>query len=534
MNDKKSVNHGFLGAASVLAFGMIVSKALGAVFRIPLLNIVGSEGMGLYQMVFPLFALCLTLAGGGLSAALSRLVAQCRADGNMKAAKLYFKWTMWLALGLSLLFAILFAALGSVLAKALGNQLSTFAFYAISPALVLATLVSVLRGWHQGFENMFPTAASQMAEGVIKLVLGLALATWLMPQGVEYGVLGAVLGVTASELLALLLLPMLGRKTKRKVKEELKKQSETVNGQMSAFDSGASFKKLLRIALPITFSMLMLPLMVALDSFLVIRLLMQGGMTSADATAQFGLFSGLIGALVAFPTLFSFAIAAAVLPNLSFALASKKKADAKTIAPQMGLAVRMNLALVLPFALLFILFPQGILRLVVPGGSVDRIAGTLLAIGAFQMVLLSLFQISSASLQAMGRERVPFFSLLNGVALKLLLLFFLVPGSLGIQGAALSSAACMLLAFLVNSFFLGRSAALSVPLRPLVFLLLANALTMLLCWGLYAAFALVLSEFFAWLAALGIGGLFYAVLILLLPVFTSDEKKQLPLIGKLV
>lgn len=78
----KAVNKRITSGAAVLAIGSVVAKMLGALYRVPLTNILGAEGMGMYQLIFPVYALFMVLATAGIPTALSRIVAEKRALGE--------------------------------------------------------------------------------------------------------------------------------------------------------------------------------------------------------------------------------------------------------------------------------------------------------------------------------------------------------------------------------------------------------------------------------------------------------------------
>ena len=79
---KKRKGNGLMSGASVLATGSVIAKVIGALYRIPLTNVLGAEGMGMYQLVFPVFALFMVLSSAGVPTALSRIVAEKRALGE--------------------------------------------------------------------------------------------------------------------------------------------------------------------------------------------------------------------------------------------------------------------------------------------------------------------------------------------------------------------------------------------------------------------------------------------------------------------
>lgn len=198
---KKNPGYLFTGAG-MLAVCSVIAKLLGALYRIPLTNVIGGEGMGLYQMVFPLYTLLLTVSSGGLPVAISRLVAVKLSRGDERGARKILRVAV-IALGaVGAAGSLVLALLARPIARMQGNPAAALAYYGISPSVALVCLLSCYRGYYQGRENMLPSAASQLVEQAIKLVAGLSLAARFAVRGLEFSVLGALLGVSLSELAA--------------------------------------------------------------------------------------------------------------------------------------------------------------------------------------------------------------------------------------------------------------------------------------------------------------------------------------------
>lgn len=198
---KKNLRYLFTGAG-MLAVASVVAKLLGAMYRVPLTNVLGGEGMGLYQLVFPLYTLLLTVSSGGLPIAVSRLVAVKLADGDEKGAARVLRVSL-VALSLAgLIGTALLLIFGGAAAAFQGNAEARIAYYGIAPAVLFVAIISCFRGYFQGRENMLPGAVSQLTEQAGKLVFGLYLANKFMPMGYAYGVFGALVGVSLSELFA--------------------------------------------------------------------------------------------------------------------------------------------------------------------------------------------------------------------------------------------------------------------------------------------------------------------------------------------
>jgi len=192
-----------LKGAGILAVCAVIAKLIGAMYRIPLTNIVGAQGIGLYQMVFPLYTVLLTVSSGGLPVAISRVVAERIAKADEAGARrvLFTSLVSLSLIGLAASAAVvLFRA---PIAAVQGNPAAALPYLGIAPSVTFVAVISAFRGYYQGKQNMLPSALSQLTEQVIKLGAGLSLARLMLPMGVEYGVLGALLGVSVSELVTL-------------------------------------------------------------------------------------------------------------------------------------------------------------------------------------------------------------------------------------------------------------------------------------------------------------------------------------------
>lgn len=204
---KKNIRYLFTGAG-MLAAASVAAKLLGALYRVPLTNVLGGEGMGLYQLVFPLYTLLLTVSSGGLPVAISRLVAVKLADGDERGATRVLKVSLVALSVAGLAGTALLLIFGGAAAAIQGNAEAKIAYYGIAPAVLFVAIISCFRGYFQGRENMLPGAVSQLTEQAGKLVFGLYFAIKLMPRGYAYGVFGALVGVSLSELLAAVILAL--------------------------------------------------------------------------------------------------------------------------------------------------------------------------------------------------------------------------------------------------------------------------------------------------------------------------------------
>ncbi|MGN1040637.1 MAG: oligosaccharide flippase family protein, partial [Candidatus Fimimonas sp.] len=135
----------FLSGALVLSLGGLLAKILGALYRIPLTNIIGSYGMGLYQLVFPPYILFLTVAQAGIPTAISKLIAENNQIGKPQEGKKVFRFAFLLLALLGAACALLMAALAKVIAEIQGNSNTTLAFLIVAPALLFVPVTNALK-----------------------------------------------------------------------------------------------------------------------------------------------------------------------------------------------------------------------------------------------------------------------------------------------------------------------------------------------------------------------------------------------------
>ncbi len=432
----KLKNNVFLSGAVYLALGSFFSKLLGTVYRIPLTNLIGGEGLGLYQMVFPIYCLLLDFSGAGFPNALSKMIASSDYLENEKRTKKLLIDSIKLSLVSGLFGFILMLVFAKSVASLQGNKDAYLGYVFLSPAILFVSLLSCFRGYFQGKMNMLPTAISQVIEQATKLILGLAFASIFMPN-IPLAVGGATLAVSISEIVAFLYL-FLTYKIKNKG-EKLRTLQK---------DQDISFKKnsllIIKTAVPITLLGLIFPISHVADSFIIINVL--NGYRS-DSTALFGLFSGSATTVINLPVAICYGIATSVIPLLSSEkdeIKQEKSADR---------ARNLTLLLSVPCTILCLIFAPLIVRILFTSLTVKEkeITINLIRIMSVNITLLSFLQTQNAVLTGKGRTYLAIIGLSVGVVVKIILSIILLQiEKLNIYGASIAVFACYFTACLVN------------------------------------------------------------------------------------
>ena len=191
----------FVKGAVLLTVCGFIGKVIGAFYRIPFSYIVGAEGVGLYQLVYPLFTLMLTISSSGLPSSISKLLSEQWASGQYSLARKTFKFSMMFLLVFSFIGSLIIATFAYPISQLQGNTNAFGCYLAICPAVFFVGIISGFRGFFQAKENMVPTAVSGLIEQIVKLVVGLGFA-YLFRESVVKATMGALLGVTISEVVA--------------------------------------------------------------------------------------------------------------------------------------------------------------------------------------------------------------------------------------------------------------------------------------------------------------------------------------------
>ena len=512
----------FARGALILLVGGLICKLIGAIYRIPLSNILGPEGIGIYQLVFPIFSLFLILASGGSATALSKLVASCRAKGENKRARRFLFQSIILLLVVSLVFSGLFLAFGGPLSSFQGNEKAALGYVGAAIAIVFASVLTAFRGYFQGYQNMSPTAVSQIVEQVLKLVLGLTFAHLLIGRGPAYGAMGAMIGVGVSEIFALLYLAITYA-FKRKKLDILEPEIETTFSQ--------DLKLLIKQTLPITLNSLIMPLILAIDSFLIVNLLVSSGNSSEISTEMFGVYSGMVNSLVNFPTVFSMALAISLVPAISYGREKQEKnLDASSV-------FKLIFYIAIPCIFIYFCFSREIIAVLYPSATNQNLlslGALLLRISAINILYISLLQITTAILQGNGKSLAALANVSVAGVIKILLTLVFVSGAFGIYGAAIASAICYSIAAGLNIITLRHEFNFSIKFKPIFFIFLNSLISLGVAIGFNYLFNLTFSGLISIIFSLLIAGLMYLIFSIILPIFNDEELSKIPLGSKIV
>ena len=529
----------FLQGAATLGIAGVVGKLLGAIFRIPLVWIIGSVGLGYYQTAYPIYVMLVAIATSGFPVAISKMVSARLAIGDKQGADRVF-WLVFkimAAFGIIASAAIFFGA-DYLLTERFRNPKAYPALIALVPAILFVPLMASFRGYFQGHNDMRPSAISQVIEQLARVVFGIVLAIALAPKGLEYGAAGATFGATAGAITGLGVMLYLY------IKRDKGGSSDGLAVEQLAFEPESTkhiLKELLTIALPIIIGALVMPTMNMIDLALVMGRLEAAGFSNEVANSMYGQLTGMAATLINLPQVITSAIAVSLVPVISaaYAIGNREKLKHNT-----NLAIRVSLLIGLPAAVGLFVLSTPIIQLLYPNEPAASV-GQLLAIMSIGVVFLSLIQSFTSVLQGMGRAHIPVINLFIGAGVKIVLTFVLTGISwLNVKGAAISTVSAYIVAATLDYISVRAFTNLKADFNLVILKPLITAGFMGICArGSYEIIMLALG--FTGLSAFGqnaiatlsgvlIGGLVYVFTLFRIKAITIEELESMPKGQKMV
>lgn len=542
----------FLQGAAILALAGVIVRIIGALYRIPLTTILGDEGVGLYQLAYPVYGLLLTLSTAGVPGAISKMVSERMVHHDTRNAARVFRVSLVVLSVVGLLSSIAMA-LGSAQIAVLitgtskGSQAQP-SMLAAAPALFFVAIITAYRGYFQGLQHMTPTAVSQILEQIIKIVPGFFIAAQLSKISVELGAAGAMWGVALSEVVALIYLMIVYASKKRKQEREGKSEilENTLKRLPPLEPVNAIASKLAKLALPMMAGAIFLPLASLADTAIVMNRLQGLGYTYPAALSLFGILTGMVNVLVNVPGVLSLSISTSLIPSIA---ESCERADIRSVERKSRVGLRMTMLVSMPSAVGLAVLARPVMDLLYGhSGTMTpeklTIGAGLLVTSSISVIFLSIVQSTNGSLQGLGKVYVPMVSLAIGAIIKIILNYTLVGiqsitilGTVievNIHGAPIGTIICYLVPTIINLIFLMKATGMKLDLGGmLVRPGLASLCMGAIAWFIWFALSGGVGSRWATVLAVMVAIPAYVVFAILFGVLGRDELSYMPGGGKL-
>ena len=525
----KSKAESFLKGTLILTVASFVVKVIGSLNWIFVSRILGGEGIGLYQMAFPIYFFAMSISQAGVPVAISIITAERVALKDVFGARRVFRVSMALMLFTGLFFSLLtyFSADWLIEWQFIRDPRAYMSVVALAPTIFFVTLLASSRGYLQGWQRTTPTAVSQIVEQIFRVLTMVLFASLLLPMGLDYAAAGASLGAFAGAIGGLLVLVYFHWKLDKDIEREYGPDLAPPAGQAPA-PLGMIVRRIFSLALPVSAASIMLPIVSNLDLLIVPQRLEVAGYTVPQATELFGYLTGMAVPLVNLATILTASLAVSIVPAISEARALQ---DTKRVYSQTAAAVRISNFVCFPAFVVVLVLATPISTLIynAPG------AGPAVLVSSFSIVLLGLHQVSTAVLQGLGHPKIPMINMILAAVVKVVLNWVLtaIPW-LGIMGAAWATAADMGVAAVINLYFIWRYIGYRMELLQLVKTMFAAAV---MAGAVQLFYSFVMETFavnaVATFGSVLVGVVVYIAALILVRGLLEEDMARIPYIGSL-
>ena len=525
----------FVVQGSILAVAGIIVRLIGILYRVPMTNIIGDEGMGYYSTAFNVYNIMLILSSYNLPLAVSKMVSARMAKGQyrnavrvLKAALVYATVVGGIACFITWNFADFFAT------TAFNTPFCVYALKTLAPTIWIMAYLGVLRGFFQGHGTMIPTAISQIFEQVINAVISVVAAGVLFKIGLDsnrvynttgypqaFGAAGGTIGTGAGALAALLFMLLLFSiywpVVKRRKRRDRSRRTDSYG------DISVTF---LFTVVPVIISSAVYNINAVVDNSI-----MAYGMEALGRGKEFlslwGIYNNKYMLLVHVPLAMANSLSSSLIPSLSGAVARKEKG---AVIAKTSLAIRFAMLIAIPSAVGLTVLSAPINNLLFKSGD-NTEAIRMLITGSAAVIFLSMSTVTNAILQGINHMNVPvrnaFISLILhiGVLYLMLMVFKMGIYSMVFANIAFAVFMCILNAIAIRRYLNYRQEIVKTFLLPAV----ASAFMGAAAFGVYKGVTLIiksnlLGTIFAVLAAIAV----YGVLLIKLRCVDEEELYSMP------
>jgi len=398
--------------SSILAIASIIVRILGMAYRIPLVRIVGDEGMGFYGYTFEIYQVLLLISSNGIPLAVSLLVSSRLARQEYKSIQGILKGALIFAAIIGGAVSLLTLVGADWMAKAIfSREEVALSLRVIAPTVVISSIMGVFRGYFQGKNAMMPTAASQIIEGIFNAVISVAAAYFLIGNGPAYGAAGSTLGTCLGALGSLIFLVIVYQLYKPTVMRLVKRDKSTVNMPL-----GSVLQLMAITMLPLILSSSLYQIVGIIDSSLYSHILNALGYSGKISSSLFGVYSGQYKQLINVPLALTAAIAVALIPSITAANSLEQKTE---VHSKINEIIRLTMVIAIPCFVGMTVLAGPIMQMIF--NPSNQLSGELLMLGSITVVTYSFSTVTNSILQGLDKLKVPIIN--SGIALVIHLFF---------------------------------------------------------------------------------------------------------------
>ena len=478
----------FIKGSVILITSALIAKAIGALFKIPITNMLGGLGMSCFSGAYGLFLPIYAVTANGLTTSAAKLTAESCATGDYDGIRRIHKTALLMFSAMGIVGCLVIAILSVPFAeKAAVCPEAWLSVLMIAPSALFGCITAVYRGVREGMSDMYPTALSQVIESLVRLTAGLGLCHYVithaeavlsfLPKGTTIesaAAAAAVLGISLSTLVGTLFLRVSGTglpKTAKRIKPDRK-----------------TAKALMKIFVPVALGAAAANLTTLIDLGTMVRGLKKAydsapalfadkyGLTD-DTAPEFiyGSFMGLAVTVFNIVPSVTNMFGKSILPLISACKAEGNTHGVKRLTEKV-IAVTGFIAL--PCGLGICALSKEVLSFLFGDRTTEcAVSWESLSILGIAVIFTCLSSTMFSCYQAAGRADIPVKLMLTGAAVKLIGNLLLIPiPEINASGAALSTLLCYAVIFTLSVLFYNKAASCKISLKSLLPPLLSGIL----------------------------------------------------------
>lgn len=431
----RAKKNNFMVQGAILGVSSIIVRLIGVIYRIPLTNIIGDKGIGYYSVAFDIYQILLLLSSYSLPLAVSKMVSARVAVNQYRRTRKILSNALIFAFIIGLIaFCITFFLADFFAGEVMKVPQSAIALKVLAFALVILSILGVLRGYFQGMGNMVPTAVSNIAEQVLNAIISVVAAGALFGYGSSiaqgsydfanapeaFGAAGGTMGTVAGAFLAMIILIFwvhsYNKKTRRLLRLDESREEPT----------GYIIRILILTIVPVILNTAIYNLSSVVDKFIFSNMMVAKGMSPDIRDGLIGMFSGKYWLIVNIPIALSSALASALIPSI---VTSKTRRSRKGVIRKVRTAIQLITLVAFPCAAGVGFLARPIINFLFPSSEDPDKLVLMLIIGCMTIVFYCLSTITNSILQGIDKMRIPVIHsavslAINAAILVLLLLIF--------------------------------------------------------------------------------------------------------------
>ena len=424
----------FITGTLLLTSTGFICRILGFFYRIFMSRTIGAEGLGIYNMVHPIFSICFAVCAGSIQTALSQYVA-----ANQTRGRAVFRTGLVIAMGMSFLLAwVIYGNAGFLAEKLLLEPRCAPYLPVMAVSVPFAALHACINGYYYGMQKARVPAFSQVAEQVIRMGAVFLIASIWLESGrqitVSLAVYGHLIGEMASAVFTVFCLGFFPPC----------KDGDSRRAPAIPLSFGATAAPLMALALTLMGNRLILNVLGSAEAIWIPNRLMSSGLTNSEALSVYGVLTSMALPFILFPSAITNSMAVLLLPTVAEAQADGNEAR---ISSMISMSLRYSCYMGVLCIGIFTIFGNQL------GVSVfhDQNAGTYITILSWLCPFMYLATTMGSILNGLGRTSSTFFQNVFAMVIRLAFVLFAIPryGILGyLWGMLVSELALALMSFL--------------------------------------------------------------------------------------